>query len=615
MMSFITLWYYCWKSKFGNKEISCNTEATPLQFDFRVTETYNDSQTIYRSTRIDENMCHAQKCEVFLWDDSSTFESSRTLLEQIKLTVRHSKSFTNKQECIQCIKENSERIILVAANEKATGDVLSECGALPQLKAIYVLNSNADSLTDKKLVYFPDSIALTQQIASITQLTKQESPTISCWNLGQRTMSELNSEAASFMWSQMLLEILKEFPTGAHDLDDMIAACQDHYRDNATQLKTIDEFRKSYSPSSSIQWYTKDSFVYRRVNEALRTIDIDALYTYRAFIVDLCSQLQRQQQLEPFSTSTVTLYRGQTMFVWELNKFIKNIDQLVSINAFFSASLNERVAEAFSGSDVFARIDKLSTNKAEEEVLFNLFTVFRVVNVLEELNGHRWRIYLEATDEGREALDDYLKISKSDVETATNEISFGRILMHMGQYGRAVKYFALLISRLDPSDVSNRANIICNQSDCLYHMCEYEKARLCLEDGLSRLDQMNMSKDDIFYLRCRFRLANLLLFTNQLKPALSIYDETLQRQRRTLHADHVHIADTLKSIGNWYGNNVGYHESLTYRREALRIYEKSLPEYHPKRISVMRSLAGTYEALGQFEKALDYLNQALQHQN
>ncbi|CAF1506925.1 unnamed protein product, partial [Rotaria sordida] len=60
-----------------------------------------------------------------------------------------------------------------------------------------------------------------------------------------------------------------------------------------------------------------------------------------------------------------------------------------------------------------------------------------------------------------------------------------------------------------------------------------------------------------------------------------------------LPPDHVHIADTLKAIGNWYGNETGYHESLPYREEALKIYEKCLPHNHPNRIGAIISLAGT----------------------
>jgi tetratricopeptide (TPR) repeat protein len=106
-------------------------------------------------------------------------------------------------------------------------------------------------------------------------------------------------------------------------------------------------------------------------------------------------------------------------------------------------------------------------------------------------------------------------------------------------------------------------------------------------------------------------LANALLLTNKVQQARYILEDTIREQQNRLHKDHVHIADTLKTIGLMTGIESGYDKSLEVRQEALRIYEKTLPENHPKRINAMISLAGSYEALGKFHVALDYLYRAL----
>jgi tetratricopeptide (TPR) repeat protein len=328
------------------------------------------------------------------------------------------------------------------------------------------------------------------------------------------------------------------------------------------------------------------------------------------------------------------------MFDWELNKLTANLGHLVSGNAFFSASRNEDVAEIFAGHGELADshvksvvlqievntqlqhttavpIAHLSEMPLENEVLFSLSSVFKVLNVCEESERNRWRVHLQTTDEGRELIDEYKHISLMDDECPTSEIVFGRLLMNMGQCAQAVKYFTSVTNRLDSThqhEVVLRAAIICGQSECLYHMGRYEEARQCSEQGLASLDNLGMSSTSILYLRCRYHLANALLLTKKVQQARKILEETLHQQRCRLHENHVHIADTLKAVGLMIGIESGYDKSLNVREEALRIYEKILPENHPKRINALVSLAGSYEATGEFQVALDYLYRALRMQ-
>ena len=306
------------------------------------------------------------------------------------------------------------------------------------------------------------------------------------------------------------------------------------------------------------------------------------------------------------------------MFVWELNKLGENIGYLVSANSFFSVSRNEDVAEVFSGREstdshlksVLLRIDvdtrlrhttvasiaHLSAIPAENEILFSLSTVFKIINVFEEPNNNRWRVFLQATNEGREVIEEYKHLSLLDDECPMIDIVFGRLLMNMGQCAKAINYFTLLAKRVDVTHLHNvilHATIICGQSECLYHMGRYEEAQQYSEKGLLFLDNLGMSSTSILYLRCRYYLANALLLTNKLQQARCILEETLREQQSRLRKDHVHIGDTLKSMGHMLGIESGYDKAFKSREKALKIFEKALPENHPKRINAMVSLAGS----------------------
>ena len=95
--------------------------------------------------------------------------------------------------------------------------------------------------------------------------------------------------------------------------EEILTKCREYYRGNLKEMKNIDEFGKTYQPDDAITWYTRDSFVYKLINKALRTEVVQVLYTQRYYIVDLCVRLEENFKiLSDFYafTSALKLYRG-----------------------------------------------------------------------------------------------------------------------------------------------------------------------------------------------------------------------------------------------------------------------------------------------------------------
>ena len=88
------------------------------------------------------------------------------------------------------------------------------------------------------------------------------------------------------------------------------------------ELVFVREFEKDYRSDKALWWYTRDSFLYRMLNKALRVQNIDLLFLLRFVIGDIYQQLK------------------QVMSIDELNTLRQSIDNLISINSFFSTSLN-----------------------------------------------------------------------------------------------------------------------------------------------------------------------------------------------------------------------------------------------------------------------------------
>ena len=70
-------------------------------------------------------------------------------------------------------------------------------------------------------------------------------------------------------------------------------------KNNAAVLRAIDEFERDYEKHSPTWWYTRDCFVYRMLNKALRTCDIEVITKFGLFIKDLHCQLKCLHQNLP----------------------------------------------------------------------------------------------------------------------------------------------------------------------------------------------------------------------------------------------------------------------------------------------------------------------------
>lgn len=112
-------------------------------------------------------------------------------------------------------------------------------------------------------------------------------------------------------------DIIQELPHGDKAKEEMLTVCRQYYQKNSNILQSIDEFEQTYQNNDCIGWYTRDTFVYKLLNKALRTEDIEQLYKFRFYIVDLSNQLAWKDEKweecgkwKKHDEEKITLYRG-----------------------------------------------------------------------------------------------------------------------------------------------------------------------------------------------------------------------------------------------------------------------------------------------------------------
>ncbi|CAF1063106.1 unnamed protein product [Rotaria sordida] len=166
-----------------------------------------------------------------------------------------------------------------------------------------------------------------------------------------------------------LLEILPKISPKTNKANDCIFQRWRNYCvDNPAEQAKIDQFEESYRSDSAIRWYTKDSLLYRLLNEALRHENIDMIIDFRYFIVDLYEELTKSylDYVRSFKEPNLTVYRGQKISLRELRRLKHHIGNYISITPLFSASLSSQVAL------YFAELNEIDRKQLLQSVLFQI---------------------------------------------------------------------------------------------------------------------------------------------------------------------------------------------------------------------------------------------------
>jgi len=163
------------------------------------------------------------------------------------------------------------------------------------------------------------------------------------------TIFETEDELGLFY--QCLMDCLPFVSINDTAKTDMIFEIQKDYKDDPIELNKISEFEKTFSEEHAISWYTRDCFIYRMLNKAFRTQNIDVIFKYRFFMVDLYKQLKQLHDVfQNNNPNTImTVYRGQRLQPNELQQFQKNIDGYTITNTFLSTTTDRDVARIFAG--------------------------------------------------------------------------------------------------------------------------------------------------------------------------------------------------------------------------------------------------------------------------
>ena len=481
-----------------------------------------------------------------------------------------------------------------------------------------------------------------------------------------KSTSEVNSES---IHTELSINVLLRMKSNPNDKKELLELCKHEYRKDDKEMAIIYEFEKNYLPDQAIWWYTRESFLYKLLNKALRTRNIDLLYLFRFFIADIERQLDLNKCSKP-----VCVYRGQLISNEELMILQESVGKLISINSFLSTSIDKEQALVFLddieipeglqsilfiiiadprlvGAKPFANVTQLSYFSAEEEVLMMIGSIFRILDV--SRHQKLWHIKVELSSDQDHELKpilEHMKIRYGGGVGQTDLLSFGAVLGNMGKFDDAEKYFHRLLTELpDGHDgiadcYHNLGEIAAEKGDYQKSLGFYKKSlqiqrqklksndlhlaesynsigvvyrkigdhQMALESYFEAFDiyRRASAENDSRAAQCLNNIGNIYQIQKRYTEALNHYEKALAIQKKHLPSDYPDLGFSYSNIGNVYQCLNNPSRAFEHYQESLRILEKSLPSEHPSISMTLKNMGIVFEDQGNYQQALVYFERA-----
>ncbi|CAF0843495.1 unnamed protein product [Adineta steineri] len=596
-----------------------------------------------RSTDIRRMNMQRMQNVLLIWLDGNINENNAgcsNTIKQLKRVVNNINTFTDGDQCVEFIQNINNNKVCMIVSGSLGKYIVPHVHDMSQVDAIFVFCNN-QQWHKQWAKEWPKIKGIFTDITSICEALKQashqcEKNAISISFVASN--KKLDQLDPSFMYSQILKEILLTINFEDKHFKEFITYCREVYEDDENELKNVNQLQTTYKNNIPIWWYTWDAFLYRMLNQALRQMDVDIIVRMGFFINDLHRDIQRLHSKQfggHQSGLTFTVYRGQGLSKEDFTEMSKTKGGLLSFNNFLSTSKNRNVSlnfaqQATTNPDLvgilfvisinstisttpFASVSDVSYFHTEDEVLFSMHTIFRIGDIeAMDGNNHLYNVNLTLTndnDQDLRTLTDHIRQETFPDNEGWERL--GLLLIKMGQFNKAQKVYEILLHQT--TDESDKSPIYHQLGSIKRNQGEYQEALTYYEKSLA-IDKKTLPSNHLNLGASYVNIGNVYYNMGDYPKALSYYEKDLAIKQQSLPSNHPDLGASYNNIGMVYYNMGDYPKSLSSYEKALAIQQQSLPSNHPNLGASYNNIGVVYENMGNYSKAHSFYERAVQIQ-
>jgi tetratricopeptide (TPR) repeat protein len=572
--------------------------------------------------------------------NSDDYRNSITKLREVINTVN---TFTDVDECIDFInsieKERAfiifsgffgQKTVPVVHNKTQVSTICIFCGnkarhekwakEWPKIKGIYT-----------------DIVPICEALKQAAQDCDHNSVSISFAKTtgGASSKESLDTLDSSFMYTQILKEILLTIDFEQSHINDFLTYCREQLVDNTIELRNVDKLQKEYRTHQPIWWYTYDSFLYSMLNRSLRLMEVDLIIKMGFFVRDLHNHivaLHAEQYDGHDHSNSFTVYRAQGLSSTDFEQLMNTQGGLLAFNNFLSTSQNHAVSLEFARQTIytsnlvgvlfvmeidpsinatpFANVENVSYYQGEEEILFSMHSVFRIgqVKQLDE-NDRLWQVNLTLTGDNDPQLCALTERVRNEIKGSTEWVRLASLMVKLAQYDKAEDLLEILLPQA--TDKREKGDIYYQLGCTNYYKGKYKNSIPFFENSLE-IRQKTLTSQHPDVADCYNDIGLVYDNMGEYSKALSSHEKALEIYQKTLPANHPDLATSYNNIGSVCSKMGEYSKALSSHEKALEIFQKTLPENHPHLATSYNNIGSVYDNMGEYSKALSSHEKALE---
>lgn len=545
---------------------------SPLTFDdviSKETSHYSRNVILHRhaNARMIQNI-------LLIWLDTNIDEKNnvewRKTISQFRDIVHNIKTFTDGEECIKFINSMHDENTCVIISGSLGQRTVPRIHDLSHVDSIFIFCNNKSlhetwSKEWSKIKSVSTEISTIYETVKLTiQQYEQNSISINFLTTNGNILNkDFNEMNPSFIFTQILKEIISTIKFEEKHIKQFIAYCRKLFVNNQNELKNIDIFERKYHDTTPIWWYTYECFLYRMLNRGLRLMDIDIITKMGFFISDLqqkIEQLHKKEFDNCDTDNTFTVYHGQGVSKTVFEQMPKMKSGLLSFDSFLCAMKDRRIAfdfahhaitnpdligmffiitiDPYKSTTPFAVINNINNREGNDEIFFPLHTVFRIREIQSMGENNRlFQVDLTLTSDNDEDLSGIISFIKEEIYPDLKGWDrLGQVLIKMHQLVKAQQIY-----------------------DFMLEQTTNERERGDIYQRLAKIKDNQLSY----------------------KESIKFYEKSIEIYQKTPPSNHLGLAASYNGIGSVYEKLGEYAKVIPFYENALTIGQNALPSEHP----------------------------------
>ncbi|CAF3477386.1 unnamed protein product [Rotaria socialis] len=594
--------------------------------------TLPDNATVGSSSSTD--LCMDQNV-FLLWLDSNIDETNddcRNSILQIR-SICSINIFIDVDECIDFLTEIKDKKAFMIVTNAFSGQIVPLIHDTLELYSIYVLYRNSfiyKQFTEqypKVKGIFTQIVPIIEPITKVVQQYDQDSTLISFFPPRNVSNGESDQAHQSFMYTQLLKEILLEIEYNEQSPKDFAAYYRKHY---PGELNTVDKFERDYYNYPPIYWYTKDFMIHSVLNQALRAQNTEVILKMGYFLHDLHQNIEQlhsdQMDQHLAASSPLIVYRGQdlaasyTNIAWAYGKLGDWLKGLLyhekSLDIYLNASDTNNLALAVCYRNIaFVHETMGDYSKAKSfngkaiEQCEKYFPSNQSSSTTHHTNIDSVHENIKTSLQNKKK---YLHPNHPDLIRCYNYI--GSMYSNMGEYSKAVSYFEEDLEVCRNSLPSNHPDLAISYSNIgsMYaKMAEYTKALAYYGKGLDIIEKSFPTNHPDWAMAYN-NIGSVNFIMGGYVEALSNFEKALEIRKKFFPANHRNLAISYNNIGSVFSKMGEYANALFHYEQAIEVTKKAHQPDHRSLAICVRNIAALYNDMGEYWNALRNRKKALE---